>query len=464
MCKRSQIGKPWVHDSMAGGLFWVLFFCFLGWELPLGRAAPAGLEPADAAGVVSGTNRETEPVFVPRAELDLLGLMQVVWERSAALQQEHLSVEVARADARQSRLWDNPVLDGAVGTLPVGPTNPPDLERPLANIPNYSVGISLHPDFARRGPRTERADGLSRSADLHRKAAVRMQALLLLRKLGNLATATLRLVADQHLAVQARGTLALAKERVRTGFGTPLDADRAEMELLRLEQQVIADQGERLSLQADCAEFVGVRCASFVDDSDARRFLSAWLARADEVSSSFGLRPDVLALSEQVAASVFERRLAVAQRVPDPTVRMGYMYDSFLVSGNQQHSLNVSLSFPLPFLDHGQAGVQAAEARARRFAEQKRLLMEVAQAKTTSLRQALALQKKRLSTLQEQVVPRAQGILRDVRRAFEARAVPLTDLNQAQRSLDELNLQEAGALGDAFGLSADLIEEGVTHE
>jgi outer membrane protein TolC len=66
--------------------------------------------------------------------------------------------------------------------------------------------------------------------------------------------------------------------------------------------------------------------------------------------------------------------------------------------------------------------------------------------------------------LQEQVLPRAQSILRDVRRAFEARAVPLTDLNQAQRALDELQLQEASALSDIFRLSVDLVELRGNHD
>jgi len=402
--------------------------------------------------------------FVPSADVDLGGLIRAVRESSPALQQEHLAVELSQADARQSRLIDNPVLDAAVGTLPLGAANPPDLPRPLVNIPNYSVGLSLHPDLARRAPRIERAQGLLRAAESHRRYAVRVQALLLLRTLGDLSTATLRLVADQRLTAQARGTLALARERVRTGFGTPLDADRAEMEALRLEQQVAADQGELLAIQASCAEFVGARCGSFADDNGARRFLSAWLARAEAVTAPPSSRPDLRALAEQRAASVAEGQLARAQLAPDPTVRIGYMYDSFVASGNQQHSMSVLLSLPIPVIDRGQAGSQAAHARVRRFAEQERLTLVAAQARVTSLRQALVMQKQRLATLQQQVVPRAQGILRDVRRAFEARAVPLTDLNQAQQALDELLLQEATALGDAFRLTVELLEQGASDE
>lgn len=422
----------------------------------LGLAGLLGAEPARAA--------PDGAIFVPSAEVDLAGLIRMVRDRSPLLQQEHLAVELSQAEARQSRLIDNPVLDAAVGTLPLGDPNPPELPRPLTNIPNYSVGVSLRPDLVRRGPRIARAEGLLRAAEAHRRYAVRVQALLFLRTLGELATATLRLAADQRLTAQARGAFTLARDRVRTGFGTPLDGDRAEMEFLRLEQQVAADQGELLAIQAACAEYIGARCGSVPDEAEARRFLDTWLARAEEVTGALASRPDLQALAAQRAAAVAEGQLARAQLVPDPTLRIGYTYDSFVASGNQQHSMSVSLSTPLPVVDHGQAGSQAAQARARRFAEQQRLTLVAAQARTESLRQALAMQRQRLATLQQQVVPRAQAILRDVRRAFEARAVPLTDLNQAQHALDELLLQEATALGDAFRLSVDLFEQGASDE
>lgn len=129
-------------------------------------------------------------------------------------------------------------------------------------------------------------------------------------------------------------------------------------------------------------------------------------------------------------------------------------------AGNQQHSLSVSLSLPLPVLDHGQASAQAAQAHIHRYARQRKLATQAAMVRAQALRLAWATQLQRLVSLQQQVVPRSQAILSAVRRAFEARAVPLTDLNQARRALDELLLQEATALGNGFRLGVDLIELG----
>lgn len=404
---------------------------------------------------------------MPSGEHTLRTLVRAIRDRSPPLQQEHLAVELSRAEARQSRLLDNPLLDAAIGTIPLGDPNPPELPQPLRNIPNYSIGISLHPDLGRRRPRIERAEHMVEAAEAQRRYAMRNRALSLLRTLGDLATAGLRLVADQRLTVQARASLTLARDRVRTGFGPPLDADRAEIEVLRLEQQVAADQGEILAIQAACAEQVGIHCEPFPSDLEARRFFAAWLARADQVSQetrAIELRPDLQLLAAQRSVAITEGHLARAQLIPDPTVRFGYVYDSFVVSGNQRHSFGVSLSLPLPLIDRGQASLQAAQARAQRSAEQHRLSLLATQARALSLRHALTVQRQRLVTLQEVVVPRGQAILRDVRRAFEARAVPLTDLNQAQRALDELLLQEANTLGDTFRLCVDLIEQGADDE
>lgn len=428
-------------------LCWGVLLCLLG--PGAGHAQPAAVVP---------------PTFVPSAALDLPALIRVVLERTASLQEDHLAVELGQADVHQSRLIDNPVIDGAVGTIPVGPSNPPDLVDPLANVPNYSVGISVHPNLARRGVRIDQSVALLQAADAKRRYAARTQALRLLRTLGDLATATLRMAADSHLLAQARNALTVARERVRTGFGPPLDGDRAEIEQLRIEQQVAADLGDILAAKAACAEILGVRCEAFEGEAAARGFLSTWLARGETLPLDVSARPDLQALAAQHAAALAETRLARRAWVPDPTVRVGYTYDRFVISGNQQHSLNVSLSVPLPLLDHGQAAEQAGQARQRRLVLQRQLTLQSAQAKVSALLQSMAIARQRLSALQQQVLPRVQAVLRNVGRAFEARAVPLTDVIQAQRSMDELLLQEATALGEVFRLTTDLIEESADHE
>ncbi|MBL8631581.1 MAG: TolC family protein [Myxococcales bacterium] len=435
----------WVLFALCQGLiFCGIAFC----DFSLARASPSS----------------QDVWFQPESATDVRTLMSVVRDRAASLQADHLELDIRRFDAQQSRLFDNPVLDAAVGTIPIGPSNPPDLPTPLRSIPNYSVGLGMHLDLARRSARIERADLAIQASAAQLAFAIQGQAIRLLRAVGDLAVATLRLAADQRLTQQARQSLYLAKERVKTGFGPPLDSDRAEIELLRLEQQVSADQGDILSAQATCAELVGMRCGAFADESAARLLLSRWIVNAEEQPLKTEERADLKALLLEQSVASAEARLSQAVRIPDPTLRVGYTYDSFVVSGNQQHSMNVSMTLPLVLADRGQVAAQAANARVLRYREQHRLTIRALEARAESLRSALASQRQRLRVLQEQVLPRAQSILRDVRRAFEARAVPLTDMNQAQRALDELQLQEASALSDIFRLSVDLVELRGRHD
>jgi outer membrane protein TolC len=249
--------RPTLHASCCAAL---ASFVSLAWP-SLAAAQPAGQ-------------------FVSTKALDFAALLALVRDRSAALQVEHLEAELKVAELRQSQLFDNPVLDGAVGTIPLGTPNPPELADPLSNIPNSSIGLSLHPDLPRRSARIARAERQSDAAEASREFAVRREALRLLRTLGDLAVATLRLSSDQHLAAQSGSALALARDRVRTGYGPVLDADRAEIEVLRLEQQVAAHLGHLLTAQASCAEILGMPCARFDNQDDARCFLASWTQRA----------------------------------------------------------------------------------------------------------------------------------------------------------------------------------------
>lgn len=111
------------------------------------------------------------------------------------------------------------------------------------------------------------------------------------------------------------------------------------------------------------------------------------------------------------------------------------------------------LSLPLALYDHGQAMARAARARQHRTEEQRRLTLAAAAARLTGRGQARLVGQQRLVARQQQVLPRVQAILRNVGRAFEARAVPLTDVMRAQRGLGELlrEVVSSGGPGEPIG-------------
>jgi cobalt-zinc-cadmium efflux system outer membrane protein len=426
-----------------------LFSIALASALTVVGAAARADEPASTPG----------PVYVPRPEHDIATLAALVRRRAPALQQDLLAADLARADARQARLLGNPSLDATWGTIPVGETNPKGLSAPLANVPNYSVGLSYTFPIGKRGPRRERADALAEGAAESAEASVLAQALGLARVLGKMATARLRLDGLRRLVDSQRVALEIAKTRLAQGFGTPLDIDRLQIELERMSQQALSTEADERASLAACAAYVGMPCRGIQTAEDGRAILDAWVKRAaTHAGARLEDRPDVRALDAFGRASSAEADLARAQAIPDPTVRLGYTRDTFTLAGNQENSLSVGVSVPVPIFDHGQAQVQAADARRARFEAQRAETIRTGQTKIAALRELLRSQEQRQESI-ERVLPRARAVVDDLERAANGHLLPYTDVIQARRTLDELLIEEVDSYGDAFQTSLDLLAE-----
>lgn len=407
-------------------------------------SGPAGVEDAGA--------------YAPRPEHDLETLIERLRLRSPGVEADLLAADVARAEARQARLLGNPVLDATWATIPIGETNPPNLGSPLARVPSYSVGIAYTFLAGKRRPRAERAEALATGIAHGADASIIARALELARILGRIAVTRLRVEGIRGLAAQQRAVIEIARARLGQGFGTPLDIDRLEIELGRSEQQVLITESEEQANLTACGTYLGVKCRGIQSAEDARAFVVAWANRASDGVAHTSQRSDVLALDSFQRAAGAEVTLARAQAIPDPSVRLGYTYDTFTVSGNQANSLSVSLTLPVPLFDHGQAQVEAAEARQKRFESQRALTLRAIVVRLSGLRELLRLQQKRQTAI-EKTLPRARAVLADLERAAQSRLIPYTDVIQARRTLDELLVEEAESYGDSFQTSVDLIGE-----
>lgn len=422
-----------------------------------GFAAVTFVRPTLARAESSG---ETQ-AFRPSASTDLPILRDWVTRRSARVQQELLASDAAEAEAKQSKVLDNPQLDGSWGTIPIGETNPPGVASPFTTIPSYGVGLSYTFPLGKRGPRQAKARAEAEAARAGAAAIARDEALDLARLLGEMAVATLRVQGLSELVEQQRASIGLAESRVTTGFGTPLDVDRLVIERSRTEQQVFANEVILRRAQAACSSLVATRCEPFASADDARGFLSAWIRRVDHDAASPAPedRPDVRALDASRRSFQAEAELAKATAIPDPTVRVGYLYDQFVLSGNQRQSLSLSVSIPLPVFDSGRTREAGAQQKEARVTAARARILEGATARIESLRSVLASQDARREVLLRDMLPKARLVVTDLERAASTRLIPLTDVIQARRTLLELLVQEAETQGEAFETSIDLLSE-----
>lgn len=135
--------------------------------------------------------------------------------------------------------------------------------------------------------------------------------------------------------------------------------------------------------------------------------------------------------------------------MPDVTVRAGYTYDQFVVSGNQRNSLALGLEIPIPAFDRGQSDLMAARAEETRAREILRVLTEELPVALQAAREQLALARRRMEQL-DQAVAKARGMRDALVEAQRAGGISAIEVLVARRSYGDLLRERAELDGEAF--------------
>jgi outer membrane protein, heavy metal efflux system len=382
------------------------------------------------------------------------GLAALLWERSPEFALSRARLVASQAELVRARQLPNPTLDIAANTLPVGPTNPPGLNR-LTQVPNVGAGLSSLIELGKRGPRSASAQAALASTALDVQSDLRTRTYDVLERAAEVATAEVRLAELERLAEDAARLTELQRVRAQRGDTAGLDVDRATLEETQLQGQLAEERAQLAEALLQCSQTVGLSCAPFGSREAASQFLSERLARplpASEVQR----RPDLLSLEAQRRSAQSSLTLARRRWIPDPTVRAGYLRDQFLISGNQRDSVGLSLSIPLPVFDHGQADALAASAQASASERARAQLTTQAErdAQTlTTQRDALAARRERV---RNQTLPLAASLVKRLEATVKAGGASLQDLLIARRTYGQLLLDAADIDLAAFRVSVDL--------
>lgn len=375
----------------------------------------------------------------PPLELNALpdpkALAQWLWEHAPEFQLARSRIAQAKADADRAHLLPNPQLDFSVNTLPVGQTNPAGLQNPYANVPNYNVGLSELIELGKRGPRQEAASQAARAVAYDALEQLRQRYHELQEHLGEIAAAEVRVDALRRLADDAARLTAIQRARLNTGDAAATDADRAQLE----EDLFRANLGEaEESLMGElraCSQLVGGPCVAFKDPVKAQAWLSTPLAienaRADE-------RPDVKSFEATAASARAAQTLAQRRAIPDPTLRLGYVRDQFVISGNQLNSFYVGLSIPLPVFDHGQADAKAAAATAQAADAARQQTESLRAVELSRIDEQTHSLKERQQLLNARALPLAKDVVERLDAAVKRGGAGFSELVLARRSLGEL--------------------------
>jgi outer membrane protein, heavy metal efflux system len=398
---------------------------------------------ASSAGSLESLDLSSSP-----AELDLVELL---WTRSPELVAARAKLGLAEADVTRSEALPNPGFDFQWGTLALGPTNPPGLDK-LRDVPNYVFTLNQPVELGKRGPRQSATRASRESALYDAIEALRQRWFDLLERISEVATAEIRVAALQDTVRDAQRLADLQLERQRRGDIAGLDVDRAVLEAEKYASSLGQEKEKLSATLLLCSQAAGVPCRPFGSAEAAHGFLTGRIA-ASLPAVNLDQRPDLRSLEAQEAAARSSLTLARNRWIPDPTFRMGYVLDQFTVSGNQHQSLFVGMSFPLPFFEHGQADAQAASALAE-AAGQSRLLLRIASLRDlSSLEQQRADALGRRSRLLERTLPLARDVVQRLESAVTRGGAPLPDLLLARRTLGDLQLDAADLDLFAFHLT-----------
>ena len=364
-------------------------------------------------------------------------LAELLWQRSPDLQSARARVAQAEAERRKALRLPNPGLELSVNTLPVGPSNPPELKDPFLNVPNVAVGLSWLIELGKREPRQAATAEAARAAALDALEQLRRKVLELEEVIGDVAAAQVRVEALEGLSDDAGKLASLQRARAEKGDTSELDADRARLE----HESTLTALGEARAQLAGqlrrCAEALSLPCEAFAKTEDATKWLDRHL---DPASAQLEQRPDLRSLEASIASARAAERLAKNQWLPDPTLRVGYVRDQFVISGNQQNSLFVGVSLPLPIFQHGQDDAVAAAVAASAAERARAQLLNAARAQLAQLTNELAAVEARQKRLREESLPLARSVVDRLSTAVSRGAAPIQELLLARRSLAELLL------------------------
>lgn len=404
------------------------------------------VEAARAAGEAAGLASPIEfiavgsdggPLDVPSGDgktLTLADALQRAVTTDPGLQAALVRVRIALADADQSRLLPNPVLNVVVRWGP----DKPQIEASLAQELVQALQIPRRATAADNRLRQVAAEAVTVAIDVASGVQERYAA-------AQAATEMVPLLRERMILLDR--LVGVAKARLDAGEGTrgdvvTLDAQRVELQV-ELDQALLAEREERLRL----ARLIGE------PSSPASWTLDRWIAPGTDIQpesrwidAALRQRPEVQSITWKLRALGDDA--AVAQLSPWEGAGLGVD-----AQRDSDWSAGPSVSTPLPVFDTGQVRrarltAEQLEARHELTLARRRIVEEVRVAYQT-----MAASNTNLARIRNELIPlqeRRRALAEDAYRAGQSDVTALflaeQDLRMSESKAIEVERQAATAL------------------
>jgi cobalt-zinc-cadmium efflux system outer membrane protein len=375
-------------------------------------------------------------------------------EHDPEIHAAHARLAQSSAEARQSRLLLNPVLDASLANVPLGETNPPGLGFNETAI--YGVGLSQTIELGKRGARIAGADLREKSATLQVGVTARDQQSAARFALGNALHRGLRVAILQETLADAEHGADLERTRYEQKALSGTEYDRLLLDLANLRADFERERAEYDAALAGCAAALGAQC-DLAAATEAELAAAAPIDLAQASRQELEKRPDLLALDAERRAAERDAELARGRAVPDVTLRAGYTHDRFVASGDNRNTLTLGVVLPLPVFDRGQHDASKALGRAMELRDTRTALLRQARADLAGLLSRKATLERVLASLERDSLPRSSSVLASTQTAFDHGGVSLTDLLLARRTHIALQLTLLDERFELFGIRNELL-------
>ena len=325
--------------------------------------------------------------------------VRVALERNRDVIASRLDIEAAQLDVVAARLYPNPVASYSIGNLVLGQGNSqgvtaagtPVTSPSFASQPVHSIGVSELIDiWAKRSARTHAADLGVEQRRLQVEDALREIVYGVRSAFADVAREQLERQLARDIADRYGETVRLSQARFHAGDISEAELRRVELEGLRYTNAVI-DADLQLDLSREkLARLMGLLGAAelpaqIAEISDARRSY----ATAPLIALALEQRPDVRAAGAARSTAAAQLDAARREAYPDLTLGANYTHSSFTVAGDNPDTLGLSVSMPLPFFDRNQANIGRSALDIRRAEnDRERLRLAVAHDVSEAVRKA----------------------------------------------------------------------------
>jgi cobalt-zinc-cadmium efflux system outer membrane protein len=364
-------------------------------------------------------------------QIELLTLdqaLEMAERRHPQLAETRALIEAASGRAQQAGTFPNPEAILGAQQIPVQSYPGPDRQ--------YVAGFGQTIPLGNRLAKAREAELLDREIRLRGLESVHRQ--LRKRVHGSFATA---LYQESAFQAQSRITaglgsmVAVTKARLDAGDVIPQDLARSEMELARAEVELRRSESLRKQGLIALAAAVGDPDLE-VKSVEGNLEVAFEVPTLDALAANLSTQPELQAAEAGVRASSARIALAKAERIPD--VKVEALYHRLEVS--EQNTFDLGMSIPLPLFNRNQGKLRearsealAAEARVRNTANELNLnLRESYVALTNAL--------DNLKTFRNQILPRAEIILRSAELRYASGDSALTDVLPVRRDWAAVHL------------------------